>query len=174
MGTFENQRFSGKKNHLKPPAPPPARSLVTFDVQSTLSKEDTLGTKATVRFREVSALERVQLQRYKCNSAGSGSNLLSGLESVRLERVDFIPTQTFTVLQYYSPGNSCFPAENWSRKWKLPIVKSRHTSTNLRVRDRDRTRGFPSFRLHSGSNSESRLCGRVRCGGRGLGGTGND
>ena len=57
-------------------------------LQSTLSKVDTLGTKATVRFREVSALERVQLQRYKCNSAGSGPNLLSGLESVRLERVD--------------------------------------------------------------------------------------
>ena len=57
-------------------------------VQSTLSKADTLGTKATVRFREVSALERVQLQRYKCNSAESGPNLLSGLESVRLERVD--------------------------------------------------------------------------------------
>ena len=57
-------------------------------LQSTLSKADTLGTKATVRFREVSALERVPLQRYKCNSAGSGPNLLSGLESVRLERVD--------------------------------------------------------------------------------------
>ena len=57
-------------------------------VQSTLSKADTLWTKATVRFREVSALERVQLQRYKCNSAGSGPNLLSGLQSVRLERVD--------------------------------------------------------------------------------------
>ena len=52
----------------------------TLGVQSTLSKADTLGTKATVRFREVSALERVQLQRYKCNSAGSGPNLLSGLE----------------------------------------------------------------------------------------------
>ena len=49
-------------------------------VQSTLSKADTLGTKATVRFREVSALERVKVQRYKCNSAGSGPNLLSGLE----------------------------------------------------------------------------------------------
>ena len=61
-----------------------------FTVQSTLSKVDTLGTKATVRFREVSALERVPLQRYKCNSAGSGPNLLSGLESVRLERVDCI------------------------------------------------------------------------------------
>ena len=59
-------------------------------VQSTLSKADTLGTKATVRFREVSALERVPLLRYKCNSAGSGPNLLSGLESVRLERVDCI------------------------------------------------------------------------------------
>ena len=47
-------------------------------------------TKATVQFREVSALERVQLQRYKCNSAGSGPNLLSGLESVRLERVHCI------------------------------------------------------------------------------------
>ena len=56
--------------------------------ESTLSKADTLGTKATVRFREVSALERVPLPRYKCNSAGSGPNLLSGLESVRLERVD--------------------------------------------------------------------------------------
>ena len=31
-------------------------------LQSTLSKADTLGTKATVRFREVSALERVPLQ----------------------------------------------------------------------------------------------------------------
>ena len=59
-------------------------------LQPTLSKADTLGTKATVRFREVSTLERVQLQRYKCNSAGSGPNLLSGLESVRLERVDCI------------------------------------------------------------------------------------
>ena len=59
-----------------------------ISVQSTLSKADTLGTKATVRFRELSALERVQLQRYKCNSAGSGPHLLSGLESVRLERVD--------------------------------------------------------------------------------------
>ena len=37
--------------------------------QSTLSKAATLGTKATVRFREVSTLERVPLQRYKCNSA---------------------------------------------------------------------------------------------------------
>ena len=37
-------------------------------------------TKFAVRFREVSALERVPLQRYKCNSAGSGPNLLSGLE----------------------------------------------------------------------------------------------
>ena len=51
-------------------------------IQSTLSKANTLGTKATVRFREVSALERVQLQRYKCNSAGSGPNLLSDLERV--------------------------------------------------------------------------------------------
>ena len=50
------------------------------ELQSALSKADTLGTKATVRFREVSALERVPLQRYKCNSAGSGPNLLSGLE----------------------------------------------------------------------------------------------
>ena len=50
------------------------------ELQSTLSKADTLGTKATVRLREASALERVQLQRYKCNSAGSGPNLLSGLE----------------------------------------------------------------------------------------------
>ena len=58
---------------------------ITQYIQSTLSKADTLGTKATLRFREVSALERVQLQRYKCNSAGSGPNLLSGLESVRLE-----------------------------------------------------------------------------------------
>ena len=49
-------------------------------VQSTLSKADTLGTQATVRLREVSALERVQLQRYKSNLAGSGPNLLSGLE----------------------------------------------------------------------------------------------
>ena len=61
---------------------------VSLVVQSTLSKADTLGTKATVQCREVSALERVQLQIYKCNSAGSGPNLLSGLESVRLERVD--------------------------------------------------------------------------------------
>ena len=38
------------------------------------------GTKATVRFREVSALERIQLQRYKCNSVGSGPNLLAGTE----------------------------------------------------------------------------------------------
>ena len=52
----------------------------SLGVQSTLSKADTLGTKATVQFREVSALKRVQLQRYKCNSAGSGPNLLSGLE----------------------------------------------------------------------------------------------
>ena len=58
---------------------------------SQLSLEaDTLGTKATVRFREVSALERVPLQRDKCNSAGSGPDLLSGLESVRWERVDSI------------------------------------------------------------------------------------
>ena len=49
-------------------------------IQSTHSKADTVGTKATVRFREVSALERVPLQRYKCNSARSGPNLLSGLE----------------------------------------------------------------------------------------------
>ena len=49
-------------------------------VQSTLSKADTLGTQATVWLREVSALERVQLQRYKSNLAGSGPNLLSGLE----------------------------------------------------------------------------------------------
>ena len=49
-------------------------------IQSTLSEADTLGTKATVRFREVSAFERVPLQRYKCNSSGSGPNLLSGLE----------------------------------------------------------------------------------------------
>ena len=61
-----------------------------YVIQSTLSKADTLGTKATVRFREVSALERFPLQRYKCNSARRGPNLLSGLESVRLERVDCI------------------------------------------------------------------------------------
>ena len=65
-------------------------TYIALGLQSTLSKADTLGTKATVRFSEVSALERVQLQRYKCNSAGSGPNLLSGLESVRLERVDCI------------------------------------------------------------------------------------
>ena len=64
--------------------------IEVYRVQSTLSKADTIGTNATVRFREVAALERVQLQRYKCNSAGSGPNLLSGLESVRLERVDCI------------------------------------------------------------------------------------
>ena len=33
-------------------------------LQSTLSKADTLGTKATVRLREVSALERVQVTWY--------------------------------------------------------------------------------------------------------------
>ena len=60
---------------------------IYLKIQSTLSKADTLGTKATVQFREVSALERVPLQIYKCNSAGSGPNLLSGLESVRLCRV---------------------------------------------------------------------------------------
>ena len=40
---------------------------------------------------EVSALERVQLQRYKCNLAGTKFvrfREVSGLESVRLERVD--------------------------------------------------------------------------------------
>ena len=51
-------------------------------------------SKATVQFREVSALERVQLPRYKCNSTGSGPNLLSGLESVLLERVDCIANNT--------------------------------------------------------------------------------
>ena len=54
--------------------------LIKNPCYSQLSKADTLRTKATVRFREVSALERVQLQRYKCNLAGSGPNLLSGLE----------------------------------------------------------------------------------------------
>ena len=57
-------------------------SLRGHSLTGHLSKPDrvTLGTKATVWFREVSALERVQLQRYKCNSAGSGPNLLSSLE----------------------------------------------------------------------------------------------
>ena len=73
-------------------------------IQSTLSKADTLGTKATVRFREVSALERVPLQRYKCNSAGSGPNLLSGLESVRIERVDCILQQLFALVSLNSGG----------------------------------------------------------------------
>ena len=47
---------------------------------------------SAIRFREVSALERVQLQRYKCNSAGTKFagrfREVSGLESVCLERVD--------------------------------------------------------------------------------------
>ena len=47
---------------------------------------------SAVRLREVSALERVQLQRYKCISAGAKFAVrfreVSGLESVRLERVD--------------------------------------------------------------------------------------
>ena len=81
--------FMGKPLDMrKKPQPRIGMSRVPIFTQSTLSKADTLGIKATVRFREVSALERVQLQRYKCNSAGSGPNLLSGLESVRLERVD--------------------------------------------------------------------------------------
>ena len=86
--------------HPPPPPPPPSekenatnRILCEYiqleiglsELQSTLSKEDTLGTKATVWFREVSALERVQLQRYKWNSAGSGPHLLSGLECPRRE-----------------------------------------------------------------------------------------
>ena len=37
-----------------------------FQLQSTLSKADTLGTKATVRFREVSGLESVRLERVDC------------------------------------------------------------------------------------------------------------
>ena len=49
---------------------------------------------STVRLREVSALERVQLQRYKCNSAGIKFAVrfreVSALESVHLERVDCI------------------------------------------------------------------------------------
>ena len=36
----------------------------TLKIQPTLSKADTLGTKATVGFREVSALERVQVAWY--------------------------------------------------------------------------------------------------------------
>ena len=81
--------FMGKPLDMrKKPQPRIGMSRVPIFIQSTLSKADTLGTKATARVREVSALERVQLQRYKCNSAGSGPNLLSGLESVRLERVD--------------------------------------------------------------------------------------
>ena len=48
----KNHHFCGTLSH----------SLCTRNwVQSTLSKVDTLGTKATVRFREVSALERVQV-----------------------------------------------------------------------------------------------------------------
>ena len=47
-------------------------------------------TKFAVRFRELSALERVPLQRYKCNSAGSGPNLLSGLERVDCTELGFI------------------------------------------------------------------------------------
>ena len=47
---------------------------------------------SAVRLREVSALERVQLQRDKCNSAGTKFAVrlreVSALESVRLERVD--------------------------------------------------------------------------------------
>lgn len=35
--------------------------IVSFAIQSTLSKADTLGTRFTVRLREVSALERVHL-----------------------------------------------------------------------------------------------------------------
>ena len=35
-------------------------------IQSTLSKVDTLGTKATVQFREVSGLESVRLERVDC------------------------------------------------------------------------------------------------------------
>ena len=38
--------------------------FISVVVQSTLSKVDTLGTKATVRFREVSALERVHVTWY--------------------------------------------------------------------------------------------------------------
>ena len=36
-------------------------------IQSTLSKADTLETKATVRFREVSGLESVRLERVDCS-----------------------------------------------------------------------------------------------------------
>ena len=37
----------------------------TVVIQSTLSKADTLGTRFTVRLREVSALERVHLTRHR-------------------------------------------------------------------------------------------------------------
>ena len=40
------------------------RQIIPGLMQSTLTKADTLGTKATVRFREVSASERVQVTRY--------------------------------------------------------------------------------------------------------------
>ena len=98
-------------------------------IQSSLSKADTLGTKATVRFREVSALERVPLQRYKCNSAGSGPNLLSGLESVRLERADcitfpfkmlIIPHQ-ITSLDYF-PQCHCFSCLLLYTFFPLPLL----------------------------------------------------
>ena len=40
--------------------------IEVYRVQSTLSKADTLGTNATVRFREVTGLESVRLERVDC------------------------------------------------------------------------------------------------------------
>ena len=59
-------------------------------IQSGLSKENTLAPKATVRSREVSASERVQLQRDKCISAGTIFAVrfreVSASERVQLQR----------------------------------------------------------------------------------------
>ena len=63
---------------------------------------------SAVRLREVSALERAQLQRYKYNLAGTKFAVryreVSGLESVHLERVDCITVHI--VFNSIKPNNN--------------------------------------------------------------------
>ena len=90
--SYQDLLDSGMKLAGQTPVRSQTPSPLHFLVQSALSKADTLGNKATVRFRGVSALERVQLQTDKWNSAGTKFSVrlreVSALESVRLGRVD--------------------------------------------------------------------------------------
>ena len=116
-----------------------------------------------VRLREVSALERVQLQRYKCNSAGTKFAVrfgeASGLESVGFERVDYVHIDLYFWNQNTSHRQS--KMTEW-QQWRVCIlvIVGYYPAEALRFSRRPRAdQNFWTVRL-----AETRECNSVRLG----------